>query len=193
MAKAYYRISMLNIVCVNNNNYLGRGEEYVQRLREGVSRYCTVPYRFIEFHGEENGWWAKLELFKEFKERTLYFDLDTVITGNIDFLSDPEGFTALTDFYHPHQIGSGLMSWNGDYSKIYDKWIELKKPELMGGDQQWIYMIMPQTKRFQEKYPNKIVSYKVHCQNGVPEKARVVCFHGKPRPHEVNFQTGELN
>ena len=178
---------MLNIVCVNNNDYLGRGNEYVEKLRQGVKNNCNKEYNFIEFHGNEEGWWAKLELFKEFKGKTLYFDLDTVITGNIDFLTEPHEFAALTDFYHQRQIGSGVMSWDGDYSHIYDKWAELKKPNLMGGDQQWIFMVKPDAKRLQIEFPNKIVSYKVHCTNGVPNDATVVCFHGLPRPHEVNF------
>ena len=136
MEKAYYRIVMLNIVCVNNNNYLGRGDEYVKRLREGIAKNCTIPYKFCEFHGEEEGWWAKLELFKAFPkgERVLYFDLDTVITGNIDDIASYSGdFIALTDFYHPRNIGSGVMAWEaGKEDKIYDKWVELGKPKLMG-------------------------------------------------------------
>jgi hypothetical protein len=37
----------------------------------------------------------------------------------------------------------------------------------------------------QEMHPGEFVSYKTHCTKGVPDGARVVCFHGRPRPHEV--------
>ena len=34
----------------------------------------------------------------------------------------------------------------------------------------------------------KTYSYKLHCKDGVPEDASVVCFHGKPRPHEIGWK-----
>jgi len=189
---------MLNIVCVNNNDYLGRGNEYVTKLQDGIEKHCTVPYKFTVIDKCVNeGWWAKLEIFKYFPigDRVLYFDLDTVITGNIDSLAMYDGyFMALTDFYHPEIINSSIMMFeSGKENKIYDKWVELGKPKLMGGDQQWIYMIKPAAKRIQTEYPNKVVSYKSHCKDGIPENASVVCFHGLPRPHEVDYliQTGE--
>jgi len=183
---------MLNIACVNNRNYLGRGDEYVSKLKEGIARNCTISYKFVVIDSCVNeGWWAKLEMFKYFPvgDRVLYFDLDTVITGNIDDLASyTGGFMALTDFYHPEIINSSVMAFeSGNENKIYDKWVELGKPELMGGDQQWIYMMKPDAKRAQTEFPRKIVSYKANCKTGVPAGTSVVCFHGSPRPHEVNF------
>ena len=189
---------MLNIVCVNNNDYLGRGEEYVDRLRKGIESNCTLPYTFFVIENCINeGWWAKLEIFKYFPvgDRILYFDLDTLVTGNIDDLAAYNGeFMALSDWYHPEVLNSSIMLFeSGTANNIYDKWVELGKPKLMGGDQQWIYMMKPAAKRIQIEIPNKVVSYKAHCRNGVPDTASVVCFHGRPRPHEVDFliQTGE--
>ena len=189
---------MLNIVCVNNNNYLGRGEEYVDRLRKSIEANCTIQYKFVVIDNCINeGWWAKLEIFKYFPvgDRVLYFDLDTVVTGNIDDLASYDGeFMALSDWYHPEVINSSVMLFeSGTANNIYDKWVELKKPKLMGGDQQWIYMMKPAAKRIQTDFQNRVVSYKAHCKNGVPKTASVVCFHGNPRPHEVEFliQTGE--
>ena len=31
----------------------------------------------------------------------------------------------------------------------------------------------------------EVVSYKWDCKEGVPEGAKIICFHGKPRPKEV--------
>jgi hypothetical protein len=39
--------------------------------------------------------------------------------------------------------------------------------------------------RWQDAVPGQVVSYKVHCQKGVPPDARVICFHGAPRPFAV--------
>ena len=36
----------------------------------------------------------------------------------------------------------------------------------------------------QENLPG-VVSYKKNCLKGIPDDTRVVCFHGRPRPHEV--------
>lgn len=33
-----------------------------------------------------------------------------------------------------------------------------------------------------------VKSYKYHCKNGLPEDAWVVCFHGLPKPHQINDQ-----
>lgn len=38
---------MINVVCVNVQNYLGRGQEYVRKLAAGVHRHLSGPYRFI--------------------------------------------------------------------------------------------------------------------------------------------------
>jgi hypothetical protein len=40
--------------------------------------------------------------------------------------------------------------------------------------------------RWQELVPDQVFSYKAHIRDrAVPPSARVVCFHGKPRPWEV--------
>lgn len=183
---------MLNIVCVNEGDYLGRGEEYVNNLRGGIEKNCTVPHRFIvKTNTGESGWWSKLTLFKPdtfpVGDRILYFDLDTWIVGNIDDLANYDGyFAGLRDFYQPNNLGSGVLAWKaGEFDKIWSKWVAIGKPKLRIGDQAFIYMMIPDAVRLQDKFPNKIVSYKTHCRSGIPEEASIVCFHGKPRPHEI--------
>ena len=39
--------------------------------------------------------------------------------------------------------------------------------------------------RWQDVVPGQVVSYKVHCAKGVPPGARIICFHGQPRPWAV--------
>lgn len=138
------------------------------------------------------GWWSKLELFEVFTGPTLYFDLDTVIVGSIDELADyPHHFSMLTDFGRPQTCQSAVMAWCGDWSHIafgfsMDRAEEYTTP-LRWGDQGWIEEhagVEPD--RFQELFPRQIVSRKFGAR--WPGEERVVCFHGLPRPRDVNWQ-----
>lgn len=142
-------------------------------------------------------WYGKLYLFKRglFPDgtRLVYLDLDTVIVGGLDQLVGYRGqFATLTDFYFPDRVGPAVMAWEaGDYvSSIWDEWVAQGKPRDGMGDLWWLNNLdqgrfAKRAERLQELFPGQFVSYKVHC-NGLPPKgAKVVCFHGHPRPHEV--------
>jgi CTP-dependent riboflavin kinase/uncharacterized Rossmann fold enzyme len=188
----------LTVACVNVGNYCGQGETYVRTLRDMVGRNLETPHRFVCFtdspiDGIEcrpvpdglTGWWAKLWLFHELKGPTLYLDLDTVITGPLEPLDYQGEFACLRDFYRPDGLGSGVMMWNGDLSRIWRDWDESGRPILQGGDQEWIEQAYPHAERLQDVFPGLICSFKVDATEGIPKDASVVCFHGKPRPHEV--------
>jgi hypothetical protein len=51
------------------------------------------------------------------------------------------------------------------------------------GDQAFIEAMHPLDiiPRWQDAVPDQIVSYKIHCRNGIPPDARVVCLHGFPK------------
>lgn len=160
------------------------------------------------------GWWYKLELFKAnngLTGRIFYIDLDTAITGNIDQIAntpDDIGFVVLRDFYRGYrnattitnEMGSGLMAWTaGEHTHLWDKFIgqaETIMNTTGGGDQMWIQKMQPARAYWQDLFPKQIVSFKVHCCSGrnrndwytpkqLPKDARIVCFHGPPRPHEI--------
>jgi hypothetical protein len=140
-----------------------------------------------------DGWWGKLALFRagtfSADERVIYLDLDTFVVGNIDFLARYGGpFGVLRDFYHPLHLASGVMTWRGnECDAIWSNWLALGAPRAPRGDQQVMEMLFPQAAVLQDEFPGKIVSYKVHCRDGVPQGASVVCFHGRPRPHETEL------
>lgn len=133
------------------------------------------------------GWWSKLELFDNFAN-CLYFDLDTIIRGNINSLLDhPHKFTMLHDFTNHDRPASGIMAWEGDYRGISrsfrmkdalayvtsEKW----------GDQGYISERIKTPDFFQNIFPGMIGSFKhsyTDCQ--------IVCFHGNPRPHTVDWK-----
>ncbi|MGV7234712.1 MAG: hypothetical protein ACQ9ET_00495, partial [Nitrosomonadaceae bacterium] len=145
---------------------------------------------------EIHGWWHKLYLFSDsidIEGRVLYMDLDTLITGSLDemLLHDyKNAFICLHDFFlirvpnhidrwgvGSEAVGSGVLSWViGEHNHIWD--IFIKDPKAVidtvtrGGDQRWIQMNQPDREYFQDLFPNQLVSFKVHCRNGLPKNAR---------------------
>lgn len=199
---------MLNVVCVQTGNYLGRGIEYVENLQRMVRMNLTLPHRFVVvtddaasnyrcpvMMAEHKGWWEKLRIFKRglFKGRVLFLDLDTIIVGNIDHIASYEGnFATLHDFWRPMGLGPAVMLFDPEWAEfIYGEWAAERFPKGdPRGDQGWLEnlnqgRIRKEVDILQDMYPGEFVSYKTHCIQGIPEGARVVCFHGKPRPHEV--------
>jgi hypothetical protein len=207
----------LNIVAVHVGDYCGRGREYLEKLFDGIdehlprSTYKTwcitddpkkIPGYLIPIAADVGvrGWWNKCALFRPGifpnGERVLYFDLDTIITGDLSDIAAYTGkFAALRDFNFKGNMNSGLMAWEaGTLDHIWRVWQRCGRPQFdPGGDQAWIEDMQPTADYWQEILPGQVVSYKVDCQQGVPDKARVVCFHGKPRPHEVNWEIGGHN
>ncbi len=148
------------------------------------------------------GWWNKLSLFKKGLfpdgDRILYLDLDTVITSGLDEIIKYDGdFAILRDFYRPDGLQSSIMAWEANkLNKIWDHWFDLYMPKTDYGDQAWIESMCGLAKRFsgipeykceilQNLYPDCFVSYKVHATKTIPKHAKMVVFHGLPRPHEV--------
>lgn len=138
---------MLTVACVLKSGGIYNAE-WVRKLRDGVARNLTVPYRFvclsdvdvpcerIPLIGADYGdtrlagngwiihprWWSKLELFRPglFDGPALYFDLDSLIIGSLDEVASyPHKMTVVADFYSG-RVGSGMLAWNGDYSFIHE-------------------------------------------------------------------------
>lgn len=147
------------------------------------------------------GWWVKLWLFKRglFKdgERVIFFDLDTCIVGGLDEIANYRGqFATLRDFYYPQQVGPAVMLWEaGAYAAtIWEEWDACGRPTTGHGDLWWITQLdqgrfARRADKLQDLFPGAFVSYKADCLapngdplNRPPKGARVVCFHGQPRP-----------
>lgn len=211
---------MLVFCCVNWGNYLGRGEEYVRNLFNGIrNNLGAYACRFVLFSDDSRdygqgittlplpegvaGWWNKLYLFKEgvfgVKEKIIFFDLDTVIMDDITFMAEYSGdFAILEDAYNPHMYGPGIMMWKGGFGyDIWQSYVDAGMPtENSMGDMWWINQWIKKSgitpDKLQSLYPRKFGSYKKHVLNGKPDGESVVFFHGKPRPHEVNCRVGKV-
>ena len=124
-------------------------------------------------------------------------DLDTLVCGPLDPLleaAETHHFIALRDFYRPNQMGSGLMAWSGDMSRLYRAFAENPTGHMdrcrtptRWGDQGFIDPLTKDRRHWQDVLPDKVVSWKVHCKDGIPDTASVVCFHGQPRPWDVGL------
>lgn len=158
------------------------------------------------------GWWSKMEIFR-LPGPVLYLDLDTVIVGSMDEMAqaviESDRILFVNDFYHPGDRNSSMVGWGEDVSTewILDSFIaDLRTPpcyvqtktalrmtfktRTFRGDQDWLGCLldttMTPTSFFQDVVPG-LHSYKVDVRDkGLPADARVVCFHGEPRPHMVD-------
>jgi hypothetical protein len=154
------------------------------------------------------GWWSKLELFRSdlcFNKkgnRVLFIDLDTVVLEPLDeMFEQPHPLIMLRGFRHDHPA-SGLMAWDGGECPAYlyehfatnpTRWQALHR---RGGDQAFIAATLKDTPAaWQDLLPGWVVSYKRHIRNNhgiLPNRARVVCFHGKPRPWHVDEDWAQM-
>ena len=220
---------MLTVACV----YKSGGDYdivYVERLLNGLRKNLKKPCRIIclsdiirrPVQSRDNsicgfiplmhywpGWWAKIELFR-LQPPVLYFDLDTIITGDITPLAEwveheCEGLMMLRGFYKGDRC-SGIMGWRHGMYTLYTQFKSIKQPNFIKtprgynmrtagrsyrGDQEWIASMLayrtPVTFA-QDIFPG-IKSYKVDIMpTGKVNDAKIVCFHGKPRPHEIDLE-----
>lgn len=200
----------MNILCVLRSGGI-YDAEWVRKLRDGVARnmgehrfICLsdvdVPCRRIPLKHQCAGWWSKIELFKYgvIDDETLYLDLDTVITGPLEPVIEhcrQFNFAMLENFNDPEMVGSGVMWFKPpapqivyekffvDPQRVIDHYVASKSGSYMG-DQAMIWDALDR-KVDTLKMP-EIRSYKKHCRGGLPDGTSIVCFHGKPRPTEVN-------
>lgn len=175
--------------------------EDVQRLTEqlpGREVVCLsdvpVPCQRIALKHGWLGWWAKMELFRpdlglgDF----LYFDLDTIVRGNVAHMERGGRLALLRDFYRPHGLGSGAMFLpESARAEIWAEWIaspgRWMSEHSVGGDQEFLERYwLQKAERLQDLYPGEIASYKAGTRDEV-RRARVVCFHGRPKPRDLGW------
>lgn len=143
------------------------------------------------------GWWSKMELFRpDVKGDLLYLDLDTVVLTDITEMAEVGKLTMLRDFYRDGtRREEGLQSSfmylpEEDRAEVWDAFARNPARAMIenvrGGDQSFLERFyMDRAERWQDLFPRSVVSYKVHCRKGVPEGAKMICFHGRPRPWAV--------
>jgi hypothetical protein len=176
---------MISVLCVKYGNKYG--VEYVEKLRNMLSRHLSIPYEFVCLTDDarpisgvrsivqpvsnyKKMWWHKVHMFNpelDLRDRILYLDLDVIIHNNIDKLVDraDEEFFGIRDFnrkFHKswNHMNSSVMSWkHRTQSEIYEKFQEHpNEAQRLHGDQDWIWKVAKHRVTF---WPNEwIQSYK---------------------------------
>lgn len=148
------------------------------------------------------------------KKNLLFIDIDTVITGDPTPFFQQNTFTTLTDFYYENSSGrpvsSALMYIPCDikayvwsiFSNNPGQWINAQSQPPYHGDQGFLSSCTTPA-RWQEVLPGCVASYKKDIAkkgmpgwhnrrsrgNGtLPKGTRIVGFHGKPRPWEIELE-----
>jgi hypothetical protein len=166
-----------------------------------ISDDIKVP-GYVKMEHDWPKWWPKMEIFK-IRGPVLYLDLDTVIIKNIDSIleeAQKHEFIAIRDFYKEKDklkrtLQSAIIFWKNDLSYLYEEF--KKNPnkhmkecnnEKWWGDQGFIEKhIKTDPVYWQDIVPDKIVSWKLHCKDGIPKNASIIAFHGKPKPWDVKI------
>lgn len=195
----------LTVACVlrSGGDYAA---EHVLALQAAARKFWPAhePFRFValtdvDIPGVEcrplrskwQGWWTKMELFAAAQDDLgdiLYFDLDTMIVGALDDVVAVEDLTLLADFYKPRLLQSGMMMLPAAYRPAaWAAWLEGPRVIMAAyrGDGEFLHAVwIGVAATWQSVLPAQVCSYKVHCRrsDSVPVGARVVCFHGQPRP-----------
>ncbi len=194
----------MNVVCVLQNSAV-YGPQDVAALRQGIDAYLgpdrllclsdvDVPCARIPLSHGWPGWWAKMELFRpDLPGDLLYFDLDTVIVGNLSDIAKVNRLTVLSDFNDQKNMASGMM-YLPEFVRIdiWNVWIANPQQHIndhrSGGDQFFLRRFWNEkADRWQTMVPGQVVSWKVHVQPSghIPDDARVICFHGWPKPKDL--------
>lgn len=206
---------MLNVwsVCVGDKYT----DDDVYILKDMVSRHLDEPHTFYCLSdrqiGDINcfipdekwpGWWSKLLLFRYAGGQVLYLDLDVVVVDDLsplvsERLSMPAnwaqsghgGCQSSVMSWNSHQENLGWIADRFDLSKLTEPengnygWYKVDGKSLWG-DQEYITHLMGNPGEYISAMQG-VVSYKYHCMGGLPD-CSVVCFHGNPKPSQVNVQ-----
>ena len=182
---------------------------YVERVERMAKKNLSVAHEFVclsdvpgvpgyqPLYNCWPGWWSVIELFR-LTGPVIVTGLDTLIVKNIDRLGEL-ALTCPEDVFYMSRPQpkaarrgekwcSGIMIWNGDWSWLYHKFdyeTHSKKYKL---EQRYTAHMLSLKRRVKiravQDYFDGYTSYKNDCKRGLPAGAKVVLFHGKPRPHE---------
>ncbi|HKK92066.1 MAG TPA: hypothetical protein VJ925_01490 [Longimicrobiales bacterium] len=196
---------MINVVCVKVGTKYGA--DYVNRLGSMVSRHLSLEHTFhcvtedprgVEaniLEVEETqlpGWWQKLTVFKRkpwgLEDPILFFDLDVVVIDDLDPLARLDSdFAIIQDFSYDCYNSSVFRLTPGAHPEVWDDFT-MDVMDRLPGDQNWITECIPDATLWPSDW---IVSYKRAIRRRFwrnrqpPAGARVVAFHGTPKPHQV--------
>ena len=197
-----------------SDDYVYRMRDSLAQYSKAHSRFVCLTHQklrdieCVPFTRHAVGWWNKLELFRPglFNGPVAYFDLDTMFVSDItDILSERHTFACTTDWLgRGTTVNSTMMLWDprfADFSRIFSAPTQGDEEKYSKGWERWgdqgrIQDHLPVPfQSLNPRWPGRIVSYKIHVRglqhgrpDAIPPGASVVCFHGNPRPHKINWK-----
>lgn len=184
---------------------------HAKLMQHMVQRHLCYDHRFLCVTDDQTlsfgltlqenwpGWWCTTEMFRV-KGTCIATGLDSVIVSDITELAliakslKSNEVVMLRPFGPPDKYASGIMMWNGDLSFIYEtmkrdpqKWIKRFYREQRFTSHVLLekgYKII-----YAQDVCNGFYSYKHHIrksnnQEVLPEDAKMIIFHGQPRPFD---------
>jgi hypothetical protein len=228
------RSGPIDCACVIHGN--AYSWDYVERLYNGLQRGFSnsirlhvwtehdrsVPPHMVkhildespELYGPKKAWWYKLQMFNvdHFAGHLIYFDLDTVIVGDLSWMMNlsTNFFWTLRDFRYLWKTGynsmnSSVMYW--DTVRFKHLWTDFtqdwrKVVASYPGDQDYLNTaVSDNERRFIDI--GRVKSWRWEVQDGgmdtktrryrreglgaeIDPQCSILVFHGKPKPHEVS-------
>lgn len=177
---------MITVAVVDHGNYLGRGRQYVQTMRNMVARHLAQAHTVVCLRsvGQQPGWWSKIELFRpgRFSGRVVYLDLDSVVVGPLDELAEAKGIIDLATWgWAEPAYGSGVMVWDaGEHAEVFERF-DAGVPLRFRGDQDWLAALGD----WPALPAHLCRSYRYHSVAAPPARCVHVSMHGTPKPHEI--------
>ena len=189
----------------------GWSEEYVRRLRNGVSRHLPVAHRFVCFSDRQiyvdgievrelkppswRGNLPKTFVYSpeaELVGRVLLFDLDNVIVGDLSDMAAYDGpfcVRGRLQNRRPRQPDGDMISFEAGNDIARKLWhaatSSAVEKQTEGREREFILQHAPDCDQWQDVCPNQVFSYRLQCRGRLPSNARVVSCHGRPRPHQI--------
>lgn len=194
------------VACVLRSGGVYDAED-VAHLFDGIERHLPgarvvclsdvdVPCERIPLMNDWPGWWAKLEVFRpDIIGDVLYFDLDTIITGDLSAMAAIGRLTIMRDVYRPQGLQSSVMFIPQAAKRLVWSTFNAAPADHMrrhhsGGDQAFLETLwLGEAALWQDELPGQVVSYKAGAvaMRGVPANCRAVIFHGRPKPRDIGW------
>lgn len=166
-----------------------------------------IPNINLKQNKIKNGGWPKLTVFKQdlhgLNGRALYLDLDVIITGNLDpLINATEKFLIIKEWKRLNDKIRRKKAYGGNsavfafdlnqQTKIYEKFNDNQENAFKNHriEQRFVSEYAENLKYWPEKW---CLSFKrqmtrvfpIPPQQYPPKSARIVTFHGKPKPEDV--------
>ena len=118
---------MLRVIAVRTGDKFD--EWYEHNLKHMIDTYSNLKYDQFEVirDDEYDGVFNKLLMFDKYRDgQNIYFDLDVIIKGDCSHLCREKLTVCHAWWREPWHtpLNSSIISWAGDQSKIYNKFIE---------------------------------------------------------------------